>query len=410
MKKTFLILLNSLEHGGVETLAVRMANWLASQGHAVFVALNRQGELAGLLDGRVSVELVESWSDLDGAGPARRLFNRLDVPGIDCLWCAGPNPLLAGLVLKREARRQFGKTPAFLVGIFHPREFLLHSPRAPRTFWYALMTALFKHAVPDSDKIFMSPQVKQANETLLGRMEGARVWPVPIDGNRYDTFVHEPEKFRLVSIGRLAHWKTYNDYMIDVVGELRAEGFPVTWEVYGEGEQMPRLRQKAARLGLAEAISFHGTVHYSTLPGVLKHAYAFVGMGTSLIESGFAGVPSVLAVETVEQPLSYGYLHEMPYYACGEMLDTPPAKSVAGLLRELFLMPPGEYQRQRSLVKAYVKAYELEALMEAFMEILSASEARGHKGNPLLGEFGVYCAVFLTKVYAILKKLLRGLD
>ena len=105
------------------------------------------------------------------------------------------------------------------------------------------------------------------------------------------------------SVGRLCYQKN-QDFLLDVFAELYRREPESRLLLVGEGEAETGLRQKAERLGIAEAVIFYGTSSRAErllwAMDVFAFPSRFEGLGIAAIEAQAAGLP-VVASEGVPE-------------------------------------------------------------------------------------------------------------
>lgn len=260
------------------------------------------------------------------------------------------------------------KHPKILCGVYTPWEFCY--PRSGRFADYGtrMRCENFDRNISDSSKLFMSDVVCGCHAKSFGRsLTDSPICVLPIDTNQFISIPRHPDRFKIVSIGRLCPFKSYNLYMIDVVRQLRDKGHPVRWEVHGTGELEPEMSRRIKEAGLEDCIRLHGHLDYQNLGEVLSDAGAFVGMGTALIEAGFCRVPSVVALENSKTEMTYGYLYHLPLGACGEQFDATPALTTTELLERLLLMSEAEYTTEMERTCQYVQPFDQERVYQQLL-------------------------------------------
>lgn len=119
---------------------------------------------------------------------------------------------------------------------------------------------------------------------------------------------------RICAVGRLVEFKTYNLYMLDVVHSLVAKGVNVIFDVYGDGPLREEMESKIRLLKIERNVCLKGTVNYSKLDEVISGYDLFIGSGTAIVQAASLGVPSIVAVESVLQPTTYGFFSEVHSY------------------------------------------------------------------------------------------------
>jgi glycosyltransferase involved in cell wall biosynthesis len=120
-----------------------------------------------------------------------------------------------------------------------------------------------------------------------------------------DAFVSTPRRWdaapafpRLVFVGTLAQLYKAPDILVEAVGRCAQRGRPVELDLLGDGAHRAELAQRAARLGVAARVRFHG--HVPAGPAVRDHldrADVFVlpsrqeGLPRALVEAMARGLP-----------------------------------------------------------------------------------------------------------------------
>ncbi|MDF0529885.1 glycosyltransferase family 4 protein [Tsukamurella sp. 8F] len=103
---------------------------------------------------------------------------------------------------------------------------------------------------------------------------------------------------RLVVLSRLVPHKQIED-ALDVVARLRGAHPGLHLDIVGGGWWEPRLRERAAELGVGSDVTFHGHVSEQRKHEILARAWVHVmpsrkeGWGITVVEAGQHGVPTV---------------------------------------------------------------------------------------------------------------------
>jgi asparagine synthase (glutamine-hydrolysing) len=133
--------------------------------------------------------------------------------------------------------------------------------------------------------------------------ERTRILPAAVDGEVFRP-VDAPEPSRpptLLTLARLDASERSKgvDHVIGLMPALRRRYPTLRYAVCGDGDDVPRLRALAQRLGVGDAVEFRGHVPDETLPATLGGADVFVmpsrneGFGIVLLEAMACGVPVV---------------------------------------------------------------------------------------------------------------------
>ncbi|TMO71254.1 hypothetical protein CWC17_17120 [Pseudoalteromonas sp. S3785] len=119
---------------------------------------------------------------------------------------------------------------------------------------------------------------------------------------------------KIAAVGRLVEFKTYNFYMIDVIKELTLKGINIQFDIYGDGQLKQQVQEKINKANLQDKIVLKGTLDYSKFDSTLSNYDLFIGSGTAIIQASSLGVPSIVGVENMLEPHTYGYFCDVWQY------------------------------------------------------------------------------------------------
>jgi glycosyltransferase involved in cell wall biosynthesis len=356
--------------GGIETLIARMSRWLLGQGHEVALVTGEFSECAGLLPQAVRViELKADYEKLFRRSSALSTWQRTNLPPPEVVksfdvagaWAAS---MLAGSLTP---------APRILCGIYNPM--FLDSGETLRGLRNRVWEKHFIRHVPAEARLFMANEQLEAVREKYGPSQDGRLFLLPVDAARFERAARSPRWGRIVSIGRLVPWKGYNQYMIGVIAELRARGRDVHWDVYGDGDEayVRMLQSEIDARGLSDRVRLRGNLPYEAFADALRDAYIFVGMGTSVLEASFCGVPNVVAIANDPHGRTLGPIHRFPPGNTGEPGSRGPYTSVLEALEQLLAMDADEYARECGRVRDYARQYDQERTMQGFVRYAEAA-------------------------------------
>ena len=204
------------------------------------------------------------------------------------------------LPLMRKISNILGDKVLESIGVYHSREFLWgNKERIMRR----TQLSLFRQ-IPENNVIFMNDHTVGLYSKEF-KIKYSCALPIGIDINIYSDCKPNQHSGRIVSIGRLVDFKTYNAHMIRCLSKLNHEN-KYKFEVYGDGPELKELRELADKNNVN--VTFFGKLEYKKMPSVLNDASLFIGSGTAIVEAAAAGVPCIIGIESIEQPQSYGFL------------------------------------------------------------------------------------------------------
>lgn len=286
--------------GGVETFLLSLINQFKLLGHDVHVYVLEPGNSNLLLPDLLALgAVVEPFDTLSVKSDPRPCFDITLVTNTNTFFETMRQLTLGNFAVDR-----------LVVGVYQTRMYCLD--RGPLNLHNRLVRKLFAR-MPVSNVIFGNDACRDEHARTAPVMAEAQLVPLIVDGKRFPRRLPlDPNApMRIVSIGRLDHFKTYNLTMLDVLRRLINRGHAVCWHVYGSGPLYARMSQKIAELGLREHVILHGDIDYSAIPRVLDDAFVFVGSGLSMMEAAACGVPSLPAIEYDNLARTFGFPHEL---------------------------------------------------------------------------------------------------
>jgi glycosyltransferase involved in cell wall biosynthesis len=350
-KKKFLFVYVSLETGGIETLILRISEWLIQNDHSVeILLLQKSGELIPKLNKSIKVSFLGDFWELKFI--SQYWFKAMSCD-FDLIYSFSPKTTWISLLIKNKLKLG----TQVLNGVYHPQDYKVFAN------WYE--RKIFNKYLPDRNKIFMTQGVKLEHEQMFKRkFEDATIWPLPIDLKKHQGLTRIPDKKKIVSIGRLTDFKTYNVLALQVIKTLLNEGNDVSYHIYGDGDQRELIQAEIDKLDLSRNVFLHGTLDYDKIFNVFSSAYLFIGMGTSAIEAAASKVPAIVAIAYSKEPVTHGLIHELPNLNCGELIHDFPLKQIEYEIKKVLTLSHEEYTKlcNESSITIY-QQYDIEILM-----------------------------------------------
>jgi len=124
-------------------------------------------------------------------------------------------------------------------------------------------------------------------------------------------------KLRIVSVGRLVPFKSYNVYAPIIIRKLRDAGIDATWDIWGYGPDEAVIASKAKEYKVNDFVKLRGKLPHELFDKTVSSYDLFVGMGTAVLEAAKTGTPVCVAVEN-QRDACYGHLHEAPIDSVGD--------------------------------------------------------------------------------------------
>jgi 1,2-diacylglycerol 3-alpha-glucosyltransferase len=235
-----------------------------------------------------------------------------------------------GLIL---AQRIFNTIPQTKIStaVYHQNEFLFKTP-----FFFENCIASYLKNLPAENIIFFNQfNRNQYSSHFNSRFAYSSIAPIGIDLPQDGKASILQQPGRVVSVGNLVNFKKYTRHTINAVANLRRLGFDISYDIYGDGPERPELEKLVDDLNIRDSVTFHGRIPYENFNMVVSQAMAFIGSGTAVVEAAALGIPSLIGIESVEQPVTYGYLHQIEGYSYNEWMPSRATYLIEDLLKGL---------------------------------------------------------------------------
>ena len=323
-----LIQIPQLIFGGAEKVLVSFANDLVARGHQVTVLETyEKGLLKDQFDPRVTFDAIcsNTYTEKYYATPAQIKKNPLTIFKWALCKLRGYRKHAEKLAAQRYVNQEFDvainyleiDTPAFLLNHVKAKKYLqwIHIDVANLSD-----PAQYDHYLPLWEKMDGIVCVsQQALDNFRGRYPSVADKACLIY-NFYDTdsilekgaepYTFEGTRPALLSVGRMTEQKKYLRFL-DVLAQLRDEGFEFSWHVLGDGVQRQEIEQKIEDLNLSDRVYLHGLTDNPYK--YMKNCDLFVlpsgweGFPTVTVEAKLLGCP-VLATDVagIREQLTHG--------------------------------------------------------------------------------------------------------
>lgn len=271
-----------------------------------------------------------------------------------------------GLIVAKRLSKVLGGVP-ITVGVYHQNEFFYLAPSSYFSHW--VHRELF--ITPGENMIFFNEgnrefYAKNFNKNFLL----SPVLPIGIEIPEInsDVWIKNRELFLIISIGNLVGFKTYNRHVISCLRQLRAEYPNVRYEIYGDGEELAALREHSISLGVNDLVKFCGHFDYAKFEQIVIRAHVFVGSGTAILESAALGVPSIVGIESIQEPLTYGFISDVIGLGYNEAgLDMPLAPMLK-CIEAMFEAGDDVLQNKSIACRKKAREFSVEEMMDGFLK------------------------------------------
>ena len=251
-------------------------------------------------------------------------------------------------------------------GVYHQHEYSYG--KLANKYYLKCFNKAFGTIIPAKNIIFFN-EVSRQN---LGKSSGldfsaSSLLPIGIDISMYGMRdLNNIDRTKIVSIGRIVDFKTYNFQFIRSLELLKENGLNFTYHIYGDGSLMTALQDKVSHSKVAEKIYLHGKLDYPKFKETVSDAFLFIGSGTALIEAAACGVPALIGIESEESDQSYGFLHSMAGYSYQEKGIPVATSSLSSFCENLYFLDKVEYAKECRRSQHKAQEFSIETMVAGF--------------------------------------------
>jgi 1,2-diacylglycerol 3-alpha-glucosyltransferase len=200
------------------------------------------------------------------------------------------------------------------VGIYQQYEFMYKES----SYLTKYTQRLFKN-IDCSSVIFFNEANKASYSGFFKvNYERSPIMPIGISISYSNKIYGKFSSRKIVSVGNLYNFKTYNLHIVNLMPELLKIDKNFTYEIYGEGELKNEINKLINDLSLQDNVFLKGRIEYSKFSKVLEDTFLFVGSGTAILEAAVLGVPSIVGIESSKVPETFGFLSDIKGFSYNE--------------------------------------------------------------------------------------------
>ena len=173
-----------------------------------------------------------------------------------------------------------------------------------------------------------------------------QTFPLGIEIENINQHYGDYSSRRIVCIGRLVDFKTYNESIIINFKKLLEKDPRFVCDIYGFGVEEKRLKELVIELELTEVIRFKGKLNVDDIPTVLSGAFVSMGGGIINIQSSSLGIPSIVCVDSNPNFTSPGYYADVlkDYYLDLSLYSDKELYNITDIIDQLLSKDFSEYE------------------------------------------------------------------
>lgn len=211
----------------------------------------------------------------------------------------------------------------FTIGVYHSLEFCWGTQQLP--YFERKNRELFFDKVSKSSIIFFNESMVPLYEKVSGQsFQAVNLFPLGVieqsflDLKQISQLREISSPLKLVSVGRLVPFKTYNLHMIDVVASLLKGGIAVVYDIYGDGPLEPEMKKKISEQGLQKYINLKGILNYDRFSEVVSSYDVFIGSGSAIVQAAGLGISAIVGIESTDTADTYGFFADIDGFSYNE--------------------------------------------------------------------------------------------
>ncbi|MGN7932828.1 glycosyltransferase [Sphingopyxis sp. 22461] len=256
------------------------------------------------------------------------------------------------------------------VGIYHQNEFLYEG----HSLFSNQLLDLFRK-IPKSNIVFFNESTRDNYIQFHAspEYENSTITPIGVALSPVIKAAHTYGSGKIISVGNLFNFKTYNAHIIRMLPKLREEFQGVTYHLYGAGDQRKMLEALADELHVSDIVFFQGRIAYHQLSALWAEADLFVGSGTALIEAAAARVPALVGIESIQEPLTYGFLSDVQGYSYNELIPDRPMTPMLACIQRIF-RDDDEWESVAAACVAKAQDFSVQRTATDFIQLADKAE------------------------------------
>jgi hypothetical protein len=254
------------------------------------------------------------------------------------------------------------------IGIYQQHEFMFGF----KSYISNYAISLFR-SIPCSAVIFFNKKNQNDYGGFFHRdYSKSKITPIGIKGNE-GLPLKKPKVNKVVSIGNLHKFKTYNSHMVSTIKELRKKEIDLIYYIYGAGSEGMAIKSLINDLELDDVVFLMGAVNYSKITEILKDASIFVGSGTVLLEAANLRIPSIIGVESIQCAETSGLVGDIQDYDYNEFDKNKNYFKLDKIVEKLLINDVYWYEES---LKGYEKSLEftVDNTYNDFVKVFDNSE------------------------------------
>lgn len=288
--------------GGIETLIYRIARYQIEMGVRVIIVCRQFSE--NIWGNQIEYASID---DIKNLNKMISIYKNIDIFSFAPISFAHAYLFCQSINYRDVSIR-------LCLGVYHPRDMF----RENEGWHIHYLNRIIYRFFDKLNLVFMNKDCFESHANRLGLVKNSKVIPIFMSPKKKVWLSHkQPKSIRIVSVGRIVPFKSYNFHIPLVARFLTERGIHVKWDIYGHGSHEKDLADLIKQFGVEIQVRHINELPFDQFDDVVLRYELFLGMGTSAVQAAQLGLPTLLAIDS-NPDKCYGFIHEVPFGNVGE--------------------------------------------------------------------------------------------
>lgn len=256
---------------------------------------------------------------------------------------------------------------SFSIGLYHQNEFELKN----KDYYFSKYIINILREISHKQLIFFNESSRHSFCTKydLNELLGL-VTPIGIDLVDRPPKERSSDQFKLISVGNLVGFKTYNQVVISLLPSLLIKYPTISYDIIGDGPCFDTLVSLCKELNLQDVVTFHRVLDYDTAFELVERSDVFIGSGTAILEASIRYIPSIIGIECELEPITYGFISDIKGFDYNEKISNIEKVKISECIDKALSSKSAWYKLSQS---CHAKALTF-GISKTFVDFMNVSE------------------------------------
>lgn len=257
---------------------------------------------------------------------------------------------------------------SYSIGLYHQNEFKIDK----RTDYFSLYLSRLIRNINPNQIIFFNDNTKcKFGEIWDIDTNLSIITPIGIEIGVSEPKKREGMKYKLVSVGNLVGFKSYNKIVISLLPELIKKYPLIQYNIIGDGPELKLLSTLCDELNIKDKIIFHGALPFDDAMKIVEESDVFIGSGTAILESSIRYIPSIIGVECELEPYTYGFIYHVKGLDYNEKISNLERFKMIDCINDV-LSSDSNWLNASTLCNKKASEFSIEKTYNDFFEVISS--------------------------------------